>query len=180
MDVKKIVFLINSLESGGAERVVSNLLNNLVDKNDCYLILIHDYKFYNIDSRVKIITLNESKELSGITKLLRLPILAYKLSKIIKKYEFDRIVSFLTRSNYINVLSNIFIKHKTIINERAMPSLQYQYGLNGKINRFLIKTLYPKSDLCLWKYDGFEVIIFIIHLILKKCQKIYFCYSWKT
>ena len=75
MDVKKIVFLINSLESGGAERVVSNLLNNLVDKNDCYLILIHDYKFYNIDSRVKIITLNESKELSGITKLLRLPIL---------------------------------------------------------------------------------------------------------
>ncbi len=149
MDVKKIVFLINSLESGGAERVVSNLLNNLVDKNDCYLILIHNYKFYNIDSRVKIITLNESKELSGITKLLRLPILAYKLSKIIKKYEFDRIVSFLTRSNYINVLSNIFIKHKTIINERAMPSLQYQYGLNGKINRFLIKTLYPKSDLCL-------------------------------
>lgn len=149
MDVKKIVFLINSLESGGAERVVSNLLNNLVDKNDCYLILIHDYKFYNIDSRVKIITLNESKELSGITKLLRLPILAYKLSKIIKKYEFDRIVSFLTRSNYINVLSNIFIKHKTIINERAMPSLQYQYGLNGKINRFLIKTLYPKFDLCL-------------------------------
>ena len=149
MDVKKIVFLINSLESGGAERVVSNLLNNLVDKNDCYLILIHDYKFYNIDSRVKIITLNESKELSGITKLLRLPILAYKLSKIIKKYEFDRIVSFLTRSNYINVLSNIFIKHKTIINERAMPSLQYQDGLNGKINRFLIKSLYPKADLCL-------------------------------
>lgn len=154
MDVKKIVFLINSLESGGAERVVSNLLNNLVDKNDCYLILIHDYKFYNIDSRVKIITLNESKELSGITKLLRLPILAYKLSKIIKKYEFDRIVSFLTRSNYINVLSNIFIKHKTIINERAMPSLQYQYGLNGKINRFLIKSLYSKSDLCLSNSHG--------------------------
>jgi N-acetylgalactosamine-N,N'-diacetylbacillosaminyl-diphospho-undecaprenol 4-alpha-N-acetylgalactosaminyltransferase len=47
------------------------------------------------------------------------------------------------------VLSNIFIKHQTIINERAMPSLQYQYGLNGKINRFLIKSLYPKADLCL-------------------------------
>ena len=60
MDVKKIAIFINSLESGGAERVVSNLLNNLVDKNDCYLILIHDYKFYNIDSRVKIITLNEN------------------------------------------------------------------------------------------------------------------------
>ncbi|WP_419678389.1 glycosyltransferase [Aliarcobacter lanthieri] len=147
--MKKLVILINSLESGGAERVVSNLLNNLVNTYDCYLILIHDYKFYDIDSRVKIITLNESKELSGIIKLLRLPILSYKLSKIIKEYEFDKIISFLTRSNYINVLSNIFIKHKTIINERAMPSLQYEYGIDGKVNRFLIKSLYPKADLCL-------------------------------
>lgn len=149
MDVKKIVILINSLESGGAERVVSNLLNNWIEKYDCYLILIHNYKFYELDKRVKIISLDEPKELSGVVKLLRLPILAYKLSKIIKKYKFDNIVSFLTRANYVNILSNIFIKHQTIINERAMPSLQYQYGLNGKINRFLIKYLYPKSDLCL-------------------------------
>ena len=149
MDVKKIAIFINSLESGGAERVVSNLLNLWSKEYDCYLILIHNYKFYELDKRVKIISLEEPKELSGFVKLLRLPILAYKLSKIIKEYKFDNIVSFLTRANYINVLSNIFIKHQTIINERAMPSLQYQYGLNGKINRFLIKYLYPKSDLCL-------------------------------
>ncbi|MFW3355566.1 glycosyltransferase [Aliarcobacter butzleri] len=149
MDVKKIVILINSLESGGAERVVSNLLNTWVKRYDCYLILIHDYKFYDIDSRVNILNLNEQKNLSGIKKFLRLPILAYKLSKLIKEYKFDKVISFLTRANYINVLSNIFIKHKIIINERAMPSLQYQYGLNGKINKFLIKFLYQKADLCL-------------------------------
>ena len=149
MDVKKIAIFINSLESGGAERVVSNLLNNWIEKYDCYLILIHNYKFYELDKRVKIISLEEPKELSGFVKLLRLPILAYKLSKIIQENKFDKVISFLTRANYINVLSNIFIKHQTIINERAMPSLQYQYGLNGKINRFLIKSLYPKADLCL-------------------------------
>lgn len=147
--MKKLVILINSFESGGAERVVSNLLNTWVKRYDCYLILIHDYKFYELDKRVKIISLDEPKDLSGVVKLLRLPILAYKLSKLIKEYKFDKVISFLTRANYINVLSNIFIKHKIIINERAMPSLQYQYGLNGKINRFLIKYLYPKSDLCL-------------------------------
>lgn len=149
MSMKKIVFLINTLDSGGAERVVSNLLNNFVDRYDCYLILIHNNIFYTLDSRVKILNLNEQKNLLGIKKFLRLPILAYKLSKIIKEYKFDEIVSFLTRANYINILSNILIKHKTIINERAMPSLQYEYGINGKINRFLIKYLYPKSDLCL-------------------------------
>lgn len=149
MDVKKIVILINSLESGGAERVVSNLLNLWVEEYECYLILIHNYQFYEIDNKVKIISLDEAKDFSGFVKFLRLPILAYKLSKIIKTYKFDNIISFLTRANYINVLSNIFLEHETIINERAMPSLQYQYGLNGKINRFLIKFLYPKADLCL-------------------------------
>lgn len=152
--MKKIVILINSLESGGAERVVSNLLNIWINEYDCYLLLIHNYKFYELDERIKIISLDEPKEISGFVKLLRLPILAYKLSKIIQKNKFVKIVSFLTRANYINVLSNIFIKHKIIVNERAMPSLQYQYGLNGTINRFLIKYLYPKADLCLSNSHG--------------------------
>ena len=75
--------------------------------------------------------------------------MAYKLSKLIKEYKFDQVISFLSRSNYINILSNILIKHETIINERAMPSLQYEYGINGKINKILIKTLYPRACLCL-------------------------------
>lgn len=154
MDVKKIAIFVNSLESGGAERVISNLLNLWAEEYECYLILIHNYKFYEIDSKVKIISLDEPKEFSGFVKLLRLPILAYKLSKIIETYKFDNMISFLTRANYINVLSNIFIKHQTIINERAMPSLQYSHGLNGKINRFLIKSLYPKADLCLSNSHG--------------------------
>jgi len=149
MDRKKIVILINSLESGGAERVVINLLNDFVNRYDCYLILIHQNIFYTLDSRVKILNLNEQKNLSGIKKFLRLPILAYKLSKLIKEYKFDQVISFLSRSNYINILSNILIKHKTIINERAMPSLQYEYGINGKINKILIKILYPRASLCL-------------------------------
>ncbi|MCG3690389.1 glycosyltransferase [Aliarcobacter butzleri] len=147
--MRKIVILINSLESGGAERVVSNLLNDFVDRYDCYLILIHKNIFYTLDSRVKILNLNEQKNLLGIKKFLRLPILAYKLSKLIKEYKFDQVISFLSRSNYINILSNILIKHETIINERAMPSLQYEYGINGKINKILIKTLYPRACLCL-------------------------------
>lgn len=150
----KVAFLINSLETGGAERVVSNILNTFVDNYECYLILIHNYQFYELDIRVKIISLEESKDLIGFVKLSRLPILAYKLSKIIKEYKFDKLVSFLTRANYINILSNIFIKHQAIINERAMPSLQYQYGLNGTINRFLIKALYPKAYLCLSNSHG--------------------------
>lgn len=152
--MKKMVFFINSLDSGGAERVMSNLLNSFINTHDCYLILIHDDIFYTLDDRVNIIYLHEKKDLSKLTKFLRLPIIAFKLAKIIKKNKFNRIVSFLTRANYINILSNIFINHKVIINERAMPSLQYNNGINGKINRFLIKILYPKSSFCLTNSYG--------------------------
>lgn len=152
--MKKIVIVINSLESGGAERVVSNLLNSWVDKYDCYLILIHNKVFYDLDEKIKILHLNEVDTKSGIRKFFALPILSYKLSKIIKEHKFDKIISFLTRANYINVLSNIFVKHTSIISERAMPSLQYQFGLSSKINKYLIKQIYPRATLCLTNSQG--------------------------
>ena len=53
MDVKKIVFLINSLDGGGAERVISTLLNNLVEKYECHLILMENKISYEC-RRIKI------------------------------------------------------------------------------------------------------------------------------
>ena len=125
------------------------LLDRFIEKYDCYLILIHNNIFYKIDKRVKIINLNDPIKQSGFKKLISLIILTYKLSKIIKENDFRQIVSFLTRSNYINVLSSKITKHKAIINERAMPSIQYQSGVGGIINRFLIKNIYSKASECL-------------------------------
>ena len=42
----KVVFLINSLGAGGAERAVSVLLNSLVGQYECHLILLHTENFY--------------------------------------------------------------------------------------------------------------------------------------
>jgi N-acetylgalactosamine-N,N'-diacetylbacillosaminyl-diphospho-undecaprenol 4-alpha-N-acetylgalactosaminyltransferase len=120
------------------------------------LILLENNIFYELDKRVKIISLNESSG-TGVSKLLRLPIISYNLSKIIKENDFDRVVSFLARSNYVNVLSKIFVNHKSILCERAMPSLQYQNGLSGKINKTLIKKLYPKGELCIANSIGNKI-----------------------
>ncbi|AII13904.1 glycosyltransferase, family 1 [Campylobacter iguaniorum] len=149
--MKKVIFLINSLEGGGAERVVSTILNNFVEKYECYLILMQDGIFYELDKRINILYLDRAESSLGLIKFLKLPILAYKLAMIIKKYKFEHIVSFLYRANYINVLSNLFTQHKTIINECSMPSMKCKNGdrFSGKINKFLIKLLYGKSDLCL-------------------------------
>jgi N-acetylgalactosamine-N,N'-diacetylbacillosaminyl-diphospho-undecaprenol 4-alpha-N-acetylgalactosaminyltransferase len=54
----------------------------------------------------------------------------------------------MNRPNYINIFAKLFgSRAKTIICERAMPSLQHKKDLQGFINKFLIKTLYNKADL---------------------------------
>lgn len=150
---KKLSILIYSLASGGAERVVSILLNALKEKYEITLFLMNDIVFYDIPEDIKIVYLEKSnpKE-SGIKKLLKLPFLAWKL----KKYNKNNIsISFMNRANYINILAKIFgMKSRIIISERAMPSFQHANGIQGKINRFLIKNLYLKADLIIANSKG--------------------------
>ncbi len=101
--------------------------------------------FYNIPSSIKIIYLEKSdpKE-SGIKKLLKLPALAWKYKKLNSS---DISLSFMNRPNYINTLAKMMgMKSKVIISERAIPSLQHKVGIQGKINKLLIKILYSKAD----------------------------------
>ena len=146
---KKLSILIYSLAGGGAERVVSILLNELKDKFNITLVLMNDTILYDIPNKLKIIYLeNSNPNESGIKKLIKLPILGLKYKKICKDNNIDISLSFMNRPNYINIISKLFgNKIKIIISERAMPSLQHKIGLQGKINIFLITCLYHHADI---------------------------------
>ena len=142
---KKLSILIYSLAGGGAERVVSILLNTLQNRFDITLVLMNETIEYEIPDGIRVEFLEKSnpKE-SGLLKLVKLPLLAYKYKQFCKKNSIAISLSFMNRPNYINVLSSV---NCSIINERAMPSLQYGYdSLQSKINKFLISSLYPKAD----------------------------------
>jgi glycosyltransferase involved in cell wall biosynthesis len=143
----KIVFVVNSLARGGAERVLVTLLNKLIETQECFVILIEDIIDYEIDERIKIIQLNENPNANGLVKLFKLPILAFRLSRIIKKYKFTNVFSLLTRANYINIISNIFQTHKIIISEHSFLSHQYGYrDMKSFINKLLVTSLYKFAD----------------------------------
>jgi len=148
MSKKKLSILIYSLSSGGAERVVSILLNELKNEFNITLFLMNKTIFHEIPKEINIIYLENSNPFeNGIKKLLKLPLLAFKYKKICKNLKIDVSLSFMNRPNYINTLSKLFgNRSKVLISERAMPSLQHKYGIQGKINRVLIKYLYNISD----------------------------------
>ncbi|MBQ4915647.1 glycosyltransferase [Maribacter sp. MMG018] len=149
---QKISIFIYSMDGGGAERVMSYLLPYLKNKgHDVVLVLMNDTMAYSIPEDVPIYYLEKSKgDEPGIFKFLKLPWLAWKYARLLKRLQITHSFSLLTRPCYINIMARWFTNHpyKLMVSERNYPSLQYGYGdAQSKINTFLVKKLYPKADM---------------------------------
>ncbi|MCK0124115.1 glycosyltransferase [Gelidibacter sp. F2691] len=155
----KLGILIYSLSGGGAERAVSYLLQYCVEKDiDVQLFLMNTNIDFELPVGLKVHFLEHSKfHESGIIKALKIPILAYKYSILLKKLEITHSLSFLSRPSFINVLASKLTNYKfnVIVNERAFPTLQYSYkGFQSTFNKMLIKKLYKKSDFIISNSQG--------------------------
>ncbi|WP_047245788.1 glycosyltransferase [Maribacter thermophilus] len=147
----KIAILIYSLAGGGAERVVSYLLPYIQKQGiEVHLVLMNSIISYDIPKDIPIHYIEKSEgDENGVLKLIKLPFLAYKYARLLKKLKITHSFALLTRPSYINILSQYFTKktYKISISERSYPSMQYGYkNLQSKINNILIKYLYPKAD----------------------------------
>lgn len=151
--MKKIAFLINSMADGGAEKLVQTLIESLNTENTIiHLICLEHNSIYTVDSKTNITFLsNFSGKEKGILKLIFIPILAFRLFKYIKKNNIEIIQSHLFRANYVNILSKLIFRSRHIcqIVNHGIISRYSNNGLIGSINLFLIKYLYPFSDLIL-------------------------------
>ena len=168
--MKNITLLINSLTSGGAEKVLSVLITELVRQNHKVTLLsIEDKNFYTIPDEVERVYLSSLKtDDSAIKKLLYLPLLAWRLKKYIKENGVTLIQSHMYRANYINILAKIFGSKHTVqvvevtnINSFKVPLL------TKKINLKLIEWLYPHIDLIVFLAERMKVDFFQ-HLPLEK------------
>ena len=135
--------------AGGAERVVSILLPELVRRYEVTLILMNETLFHPVPEEVEIVWLERSRpDESGILKLLKLPWLALRLKKLCQKGHIDILVSLMNRPNYIAALARMMgLKTLLILGERGTPSRQYAgNGFQARTNRWLIGRLYPRAD----------------------------------
>lgn len=148
---KKIAVLITALQGGGAERVLSSLLNGLEQEFDFHLVLLHNSIYYKLPDNQKIFYLNSSPDPErGIMKILSLPRYAWMYMKFCKKHDIKTSISFLSRSHYVNCMSKSFgNRAKIIVSERTYVTGYFNSlgRSSARIQRMLLNNLYPKADL---------------------------------
>tara|TARA_X000000950_G_C13915862_1_gene660975 strand:+ start:3443 stop:4582 length:1140 start_codon:yes stop_codon:yes gene_type:complete len=146
----KIALLLNTLAFGGAERVGSYILKYYNDNNkEIILILFTKNIKLDIPKDVKVFSLYKKNiYTNNLLNFLLLPVLSFRLSKILKKERIDFCLSLTSRPNYVNILSSIFFTNvKYAISERSCPSQEYSgYSMKSIINKQLIRLLYHRCE----------------------------------
>ena len=143
---KNVAFLIYSLKSGGAERVVSTLSNGLcIDYNITVITIIDTKPFYELNKNVNVIpcvnTTNIKK--SFINSLKSNYGLYKKIKDICKDESIDILIGFMTSSNVLAILAARRSKIPVIISERNHPSFS---GLS-KFWKIMRRITYPKANI---------------------------------
>ncbi len=127
----KIMFYIGSiLRPGGAERVMSNLVNHFHEKGDIVLLVTDcnyspKYIEYPLNHKIKRYNLDSESTHGKLKNIVRL----YRLRKATKKFCPDVIISFMGPPNIRMLISSIGIRCKKIVSVRNDPYSEYGCGV---------------------------------------------------
>ncbi|MBU3019319.1 glycosyltransferase [Paraglaciecola agarilytica] len=175
---KTIAFVINSLEGGGAERVICNLLRTMQNNftaNGCkvYLILLDALpEEQQCPNYVEKVTLDANGKLISSYR---------QLSHWVKMNKPDLLVSFLTRSNLISTLIGNRQNIPSIISERVNTSSHFATARTGFISKFMIRMIYPEATSVVPVSQGvMQDLVDNYSVPKEKCTVMYNAYDQNT
>jgi GalNAc-alpha-(1->4)-GalNAc-alpha-(1->3)-diNAcBac-PP-undecaprenol alpha-1,4-N-acetyl-D-galactosaminyltransferase len=141
---KRICCFIPSLRSGGAERVLTELVNYLSSKGyDVTFVTLDNPKyspFYTVNNTVNLVQLDLiQEEGTCFRRALHLLKRIQTLRCFIKNLQPDVIISFIDIMNILTMLATVFLKIRVIVCERTNP----RYHKIPKFYQWLRTLTYP-------------------------------------
>lgn len=137
----KILFIINSLAGGGAERVMTTILTHSADRRDRFdmgLVLLDEEPVaYPVPDWLPIHRLNA--RFSTLRSL-------FGLRRLIGRQRPDLTLSFLTRANVANGFAMAGRGRPWIISERINTSVQLGRGPRALVSKALVRAAYPAAS----------------------------------
>ena len=151
----KLLFVITSLENGGAERVCASLANYFSAEHEVEILYFSGEIFYQINSKVK---------LNKFTRNSRIPRLAAKLLAIRKHAkDADCVISFMDSTNILSIIATAFLGRKLIISEHSAHDF---VGLKWRVLRRIFYpfasalTVLSRSDFNYYSFVKNKAIIY--------------------
>nr|WP_321434649.1 glycosyltransferase [uncultured Campylobacter sp.] len=151
----KLLFVITSLENGGAERVCASLANYFSEEHEVEILYFSGEIFYEISPKVK---------LNKFTRNSRIPRLAAKLLAIRKRAkDADCVISFMDSTNILSIIATAFLGRKLIISEHSAHDF---VGLKWRVLRRIFYpfasalTVLSRSDFNYYSFVKNKAIIY--------------------
>lgn len=139
-----ILFVINHLNGGGAEKILTVLANSFSKKNHKITIAMvsHDEPFYSLEKKINIVHIAD-KNYKSLD-------LIFGIKKIISKIHPDIIISFGTTMNIYSIIASKFSSIPIIVSEHTNF-----HRAKNELWRKLRRIFYPFTDMLvvLTKYD---------------------------
>lgn len=147
----KLLIFINTLQSGGAERVVSLLLEHLRSEFEIHLALYTNMVDFAIPPEIKILDLKQPLKQNKIVRFLKMPLQSYKVFSYCKKNDIKISVAFLYRPCYVNALMKSLwgYRGKVIMCERTHQTTMQQShsAIYRMFSKFMVMFSYKRADL---------------------------------
>lgn len=150
--MRKIVFHLNCLEQGGAERVVTTLANYLV--NDGYEVWIATEwvaeNEFAIDERISRVHVGLTGKQEAKSRKAQFFCRVGNLRKFLKRERPDIVIAFAQKANYRALMATVFTNIPVIVSVRTDPYLHY----NAKSDKLLIPMFFTRAAGNVFQTEG--------------------------
>lgn len=161
----RLLFYISTICGGGAARVMTNLANSLIEKNDVIFVTnFFDVHEYHLENSIVRYTL-EKKNFSD-NKIVKNKIRINNLRKIIKKEKPDICISFMKENNYRLIVASRKLPTKIIVSVRNDPKIIFK----NHVSKLFGELFYRCADCVVFQTDDAKT--FFSKQIQKKSQVI--------
>ena len=147
--MKTLMFYINSLNKGGAERVLLQLAERF-SAQGCRAVFVTSFRSedeYPVPAGVERISMEEKNLPQSRLKKNISRIRA--LRKLCREYKPDALIAFMAEPNFRAVLATVGLPVKTVVSVRNVPKKEYA----GKLFGFVGKHILPLADGCVFQTE---------------------------
>jgi N-acetylgalactosamine-N,N'-diacetylbacillosaminyl-diphospho-undecaprenol 4-alpha-N-acetylgalactosaminyltransferase len=135
-----VLFIINSLAGGGAERVICTLLRasqgELRHSRIALLLLDREPAMYEVPRWIEV------EQLDCRHSVFRS---IWSVWRALRRARPDLTVSFLTRSNVASIIAGSLLGIPAVVSERVNTSSHLARGAGAAVARLLVKATYPRA-----------------------------------